>query len=138
MTGLTLTEPPKTLLSCGMRARRRMLLRNVACHQTLQPGGKVAVGGFEVAGVPRVGDVAVEAGVGHHHADLVLRIVGDDPSQHPDVRAVHADYDIEAVIVGPGDLAGLLAGIEPDAVAVQAALCRRIDRIANLFRQRFL
>ena len=98
-------------------------------------GEEVLEGFFEVAGVPGVGDVAADAGVGHHEVDFAVRIGGDDSADEPQVGGIHADDAVETGIIGTGNLAGSLPGIEPHPVLAQAPLCRRIDGIADLLRR---
>ena len=45
------------------------------------PHRQITVGRFEVAGIPGVGDVAGEAGEGHHEADFALRVGGNDAAE---------------------------------------------------------
>ena len=95
---------------------------------------EILEGGFEVAGVPWIGYVATDAGIGHHEVNLSLRVVGDDAPDEPQVGGVHADDAVEAVIIGLGNLAGAFVGIEPHAVLAQAAPGRRINGVADLLR----
>ena len=91
----------------------------------------VVPGSLEVAGVPGVRDVSVDAGVFEQERDLVLVVLPDDAVAPAAIHGVHED-DIVVVLVL---FAGHLMGVVPfagDAVFIQHALCRRIDRVADL------
>ena len=87
---------------------------------------------FEIAGVPGVRHIAADARVGHHEVDLARGIGGNDPPDQPEVGCVHADDPVEAVIIGPGDLAGPFGTVKRHPVLVEAPPGRRVDGISGL------
>lgn len=91
----------------------------------------VAPGGFEVAGVPGVGDIAGTAGEVEQEVDLALGVVTTEAPHVAQVPRVHADEQVEAVVVGTRHLARGLAGTA-DAVLGEFTTGRGIDGVANL------
>ena len=71
---------------------------------------------LKVTGVPGVGNVAADSGVGHHQVNLPLGVCGNDAPKEPEVGSVHADDPLEAVVIGPGDLPGAFVRVEPHSV----------------------
>ena len=91
----------------------------------------VAPGGIEVAGVPGVGDFAGTGGVRHQHADLAVGVAATDAGHVADVPLVHADEEVEAIVVAAGHLTGALA-LAADAVFGELATGGGIDLVAEL------
>ena len=86
---------------------------------------------LEIAGIPRVGNIAGAVGVVHQEVQLAGKVAAADAVHIPQVRAVHADQQVVLVVVLIGEL--------PRRVTVagypmfrQLAPRRRIDRIADL------
>lgn len=63
-------------------------------HQRLAAGNDIRVGGFKVAGIPRVGDIAVNARKIEQLAALRAVCRRDQPSEVCHVRRVHADNQV--------------------------------------------
>lgn len=94
----------------------------------------VLEGGFEVAGVPGVGDVAAAAGVGHQELDLMVGVAGDDVFDAAQIGGVHADNVVEVVVVPGRYLTRCLCGVKHHTVIPKALFCRGIDAVADFFR----
>lgn len=101
----------------------------------LAPLQQVLEGRFEISGIPRVRHIAADAGIGHHQVDLSLRIFRNDTFNQPQVRGVHTYDTVEAAVVRPVDLPCTLALVEPHSMLIQAALCRRVNRVSYLLRR---
>ena len=54
---------------------------------------------FEIACVPRVGNIAGAVGVVHQEAELAVRVAAADALHIPQVRAVHADQQVVFVVI---------------------------------------
>ena len=91
----------------------------------------VAPGGFEVAGIPGVGHFAGTGGVVHEHADPAVGVAATDAGHVADVPLVHADEQVEAVVVAAGHLTGPLS-LAADAVLGQFATGGGIDLVTDL------
>ena len=59
---------------------------------------------FEIARVPRVGNIAGLLGIVHQEVQLAVRIAAADALHIPQVRAVHADQQVVLVVVLIGEL----------------------------------
>lgn len=102
-------------------------------EQGLTGGEDVAVGGFEVAGVPGVGHVTGFSRPRHHQRDLPGGIFRNDASQQPKIGGVHTDNPVEQVIVRTRHLPRAAGEVERHPMPRQAPLRRRIERIPDLF-----
>ena len=96
-----------------------------AALQHIPPGGR------EIPGIPRVGHIARAGGVVEQTMDLSLRVTAADAQHIADVGTVHADEQIVAAIVCPGQLTRRMPGAG-DAVGRKLPPRRRIDRVADL------
>ena len=104
-------------------------------QQPTAPCIDIAVGDIEVAGVPRVGDVAFLADVGEEAADFAVGIAARESVEVVHVLGVHTDDDVECAVVGGGhecrtplaewnamctqDFACAAMGVAADLVAVE-------------------
>ena len=87
--------------------------------------------GLEVAGVPRVGNIAGVVGVVHQEVQLAGKVAAADAVHIPQVRAVHANQQVVLVVILIGELPRHMA-VAGDPMLRQLALRRRIDRVADL------
>ena len=90
----------------------------------------IAIGFFEVARIPRVSNVAVLIGKRHHHPDLMLSVLADNPFHPPHITVVHYYDKVEIIIIGHCHLAGRTRLVKWNAMRRQASACWRIDRVA--------
>ena len=95
----------------------------------------IAVGDIEVAGVPRVCNVAFLADIGEEAVDFAVGIAARESVEVVHVLGVHADDDVECAVVGGGhecrtplaewnamctqDFACAAMGVTADLVAVE-------------------
>ena len=100
-------------------------------QQPLTPRQHILPGCLEIAGVPRVGNIAGLLGVVHQEVQLAREIATADAVHIPQVRTVHTDQEIVFFVVGIGKLPRCVA-VAGDPVLRQLAPRRRINRIANL------
>ena len=91
----------------------------------------IPAGYLEIAGVPRVGNIAGAVGVVHQEAELAIRVATADAVHIPQVCAVHANQQIVLVVVLIGELPRCVA-VAGDPMLRQLAPHRRIDRVADL------
>ena len=96
-----------------------------AALQHIPPGGR------EIPGIPRVGHIARAGGVVEQAMDFSLRVTAADAQHIADVGTVHADEQVVAVIVCPGQLTRRMPSAG-DAVGRKFPPRRRIDRVADL------
>ena len=93
----------------------------------------IVVGDVEVAGVPRVGDVALLAEIGEEAADFVVGIAARETVEVAHVLCVHADDAVIGVVVG-GSHECRAPLRERDAVRTQdfarAAMCVAAELVA--------
>ena len=68
----------------------------------MTPRIHVTIGHVEVAGVPRVGDVAFLAAIGEEAADFAVGVAAREAVEVVHVLGVHADDDVECAVVGGG------------------------------------
>jgi len=92
----------------------------------------IAPGGFEVAGVPRVGHVAGARGVVEEQMDFAFGVAAAHAGHVAEVPCIHADEQVEAVVVGTAELSGCVA-LTGDAVLGELATGWGIDGVAKFF-----
>ena len=100
-------------------------------QQSLTPLQYILPRCLEIARVPRVGYIAGLLGVVHQEAELAVRVAAADALHIPQIRTVHADQQIAFVVVPLRELPCRMT-IAGYLMLRQLALCRRIDRVANL------
>ena len=100
-------------------------------QQPLTPRQHILPGCLEVAGVPRVGNIAGVVGVVHQEVQFAVRVAAADAVHIPQVRAVHADQQVVLVVILIGELPRRVA-VAGDPMLRQLAPRRGIDRIADL------
>ena len=100
-------------------------------QQPLTPRRHIPPSRLEVLGIPRVGNIAGLLGVVHQEAELAVRVAAADALHIPQIRTVHADQQIAFVVVPLRELPCRMT-IAGYLMLRQLALCRRIDRVANL------
>ena len=86
---------------------------------------------FEIACVPRVGNIAGAVGVVHQEVQLAVRIAAADALHIPQVCAVHADQQIVFVVVPLRKLPRRVT-VAGDLMFCQLATRWRINRVADL------
>ena len=59
---------------------------------------------LEIAGIPRVGNIAGAVGVVHQEVQLAGKVAAADAVHIPQVRTVHTDQEIVFFVVGIGEL----------------------------------
>lgn len=94
---------------------------------------KVLIGLFEIAGVPRVGHLAVFAGVLHGEVDLAVPVRAEEAGEPPQIFPVHGDDHIRRRVVRRHD-EPRRPGREGDALLAELPLRRRIHIMADLLR----
>ena len=107
----------------GLRGDR--LQKTAAAFRNVPPGGR------KITCVPRVGHVAGAGGVVEQTVDFARRVAAADALHIPQIRTVHADQQIAFVVVPLRELPCRMT-IAGYLMLRQLALCRRIDRVANL------
>lgn len=95
----------------------------------------VAVGAFEIACVPRVGDVAPVVGtVVGQEVEQPMQLLGGSVAYQEfdvfDIAAVHTDNEVVLVVHLGSEALGRLQAAA-DAVGGQNALCKGVDRVAD-------
>lgn len=104
---------------------------HIFCKEGGAAGDEIAVGGFEVAGVPGIGNVTVDAGKGEEEADARgIGLTADDVSEKADITLVHTDEEIVAIIVSASDTTGMVI-FEGNTMCLEGALGRGVDGITN-------
>ena len=102
----------------------------------------ILVGGFEIAGVPRVGDITAEACPLHHQRRFLIRIkilhniVVLHMSNMRNIRQIieiRTNDFVVVLVFLPGQLVGSMR-TERNAVLPQFEFSRRVDIIAFFFR----
>lgn len=92
----------------------------------------VAPRGVEVAGVPGIGDLGAGCAIGEveEETNLLLGVGGDDAGDVAQIVAVHADDEVEGVVVVARHLTGGAARTR-HALGRQLAASGRIDVVAD-------
>ena len=112
-----------------------MLLCLYAPQQRAAAHVHVAPGCLEITGVPRVGDASGTAREVQQEVDFSLRVAAADAPDVPQILLIHADQEVERVVVPLRELACGVA-LTGDPVLGQLAPRGRIDGIADLITAR--
>ena len=97
----------------------------------MTPRIHVTIGHVEVAGVPRVGDVAFFADVGEEAVDFAVGVAARESVEVVHVLGVHADDDVECAVVGGGHQCGATF-LERDVMCAQYFACAAMGVAADL------
>ena len=108
-----------------------MLLCRYAPQQRAAAPVHVAPGCLEITGVPRVGDASGAAREVQQEVDFPLRVAAADAPDVPQILLIHADQEVECVVVPLRELACGVA-LTGDPMLGQLAPRGRIDGIADL------
>ena len=97
----------------------------LAARQYIPPGC------LEIAGVPRIGDIAGVAREVHQEVHFVSKVAAADTVHIPQIGFVHPNQQKVFFVIAVGELpCGVTAARDP--ILGQLTSCRQIDRIANL------
>ena len=88
-----------------------MMMAGYFTQQPLTPRQHILPGCLEIAGVPRVGNIAGLLGVVHQEVQLAREIATADAVHIPQVRTVHTDQEIVFFVVGIGMSANSQSGL---------------------------
>ena len=86
-----------------MRSASNPKLRMTPPEQTDAPLENIIVSGVEIARIPRIGNRAAPPRELEKQMDLACRIAVENAPQVRDVSIIHADDDIERIVVGRRD-----------------------------------
>lgn len=100
-------------------------------QQCTAPRIDITVGDVEVAGVPRVGNIALLADVGEESANLAVGIAASEAVEVVRVLGIHADDDVECAVVGGGH-ERCTSLVEWDAMCAQYFACAAMGVAADL------
>ena len=97
----------------------------------MTPRIHVTIGHVEVAGVPRVSDVAFLAAIGEEAADFAVGVAAREAVEVVHVLGVHADDVIECAVVGGGHQCGATF-LERNVLCAENFACAAMGVAADL------